>query len=60
MQIEHARCKWIVQCYGDASNYGLPTPRKDKDNAQNSGTPGGIALLVTQMLAQLGAQSPLD
>lgn len=27
--IEHARCKWIVQCYGDAAggNYGLPTPR---------------------------------
>ncbi len=34
-QIEHARCKWIVQCYADAANYGLPTPRKD--NAQNSG-----------------------
>ena len=27
--IEHARCKWIVQCYGDASNYGLPTRRSD-------------------------------
>jgi hypothetical protein len=25
--IEHARCKWIVQCYADAANYGLPTPR---------------------------------
>ncbi len=33
--IEHARCKWVVQCY-DAGNYGLPTPRKD--NAPNSGT----------------------
>jgi hypothetical protein len=27
--IEHARCKWIVQCYGDAANYGLPTRRSE-------------------------------
>src|SRR5690348_16724578 len=34
--IEHARCKWIVQCYADAANYGLPTPRS---GATNSSTP---------------------
>lgn len=28
-QIEHARCYWIEQCYGDASNYGLPTRRSE-------------------------------
>ena len=28
-QIEHARCYWIQQCYGDASNYGLPTPHSN-------------------------------
>lgn len=27
--IEHARCQWIVQCYPDAANYGLPTRRSD-------------------------------
>jgi hypothetical protein len=29
VSIEHARCKWIVQCFADAAggNYGLPTPR---------------------------------
>jgi hypothetical protein len=34
--IEHARCKWIVQCYGDAANYGLPTPRKDNGSGTNT------------------------
>ena len=28
-QIEHARCYWIQQCYADAANYGLPTPRSN-------------------------------
>jgi len=30
--IEHARCKWIVQCNADAANYGLPTPRSGQTN----------------------------
>jgi len=29
-KIEHARCQWIVQCFADSGNYGLPTPRKDQ------------------------------
>jgi hypothetical protein len=31
--IEHARCQWIVQCFADAANYGLPTRRSDSDGA---------------------------
>jgi hypothetical protein len=31
--IEHARCQWIVQCFGDAANYGLPTRRSDSDSS---------------------------
>ena len=35
--IEHARCKWIVQCYGDAAggNYGLPTPRSGQTTSSS-------------------------
>ena len=29
--IEHARCQWIVQCYPDAAEYGLPTRRSESD-----------------------------
>ena len=29
--IEHARCQWIVQCYADAAEYGLPTRRSESD-----------------------------
>lgn len=28
-QVEHARCYWIEQCYADAANFGLPTPRSN-------------------------------
>lgn len=28
-QVEHARCKWIEQCFADAANYGLPTRRSE-------------------------------
>ena len=31
--IEHARCQWIVQCFADAANYGLPTRQSDSDAA---------------------------
>ena len=36
--IEHARCKWIVQCYGDAAggNYGLPTPRSGQTTTSSA------------------------
>lgn len=30
-QIEHARCQWIVQCYPDATDFGLPTRRSESD-----------------------------
>ena len=29
--IERARCQWIVQCYGDAADFGLPTRRSESD-----------------------------
>ena len=32
-QIEHARCQWIVQCYPDAQDFGLPTRRSESDAA---------------------------
>ena len=35
--IEHARCKWIVQCFADAANgnYGLPTPRSGQTTSSS-------------------------
>ena len=36
--IEHARCQWIVQCFGDAAggNYGLPTPRSGQTTTSSA------------------------